>query len=345
MKTTAAVLVETGAPLQIAELDVPALKPGQTLVEIVRSGVCHTQLLEARGHRGEDKYLPHCLGHEASGIVRDVGPGVTKVQEGDEVVLSWIQGTGANVPGTVYSWNGRSVNAGGITTFGTTMVVSENRLTLKPVGLGWDAAALLGCAVATGAGAVLNTASARPGQSLAVFGVGGVGLNAVSAAVAAGCYPVVAVDVLDAKLELAIRMGATHTIDARADDAVSALDELCPAGLDIAIEASGRPLAMQQALAAVKSRGGRAVIIGNAHHGEVVTLDPQQFNQGKRLFGTWGGDSRPDTDFPLYATLLEAGRLNLEPLIGRAYPLDQVNQALDDLESGVTARPIIKPGG
>ena len=117
MKTLAAVLVELGRPLELLELEIPPLKPGQVLVEVAYSGVCHTQLGEARGHRGEDRFLPHCLGHEASGFVRELGPGVRKVRVGEPVVLSWIKGSGANVFGTVYQENGRAINAGGVTTF------------------------------------------------------------------------------------------------------------------------------------------------------------------------------------------------------------------------------------
>ncbi len=204
----------TDRPLELAELEVPALAPGQVLVEVAFSGVCHTQLLEARGRRGEDRFLPHCLGHEGSGTVVHIGSAVTKVSPGDQVVLSWIKGSGHDVPGTTYEWDGRTVNAGGVTTFGRHAVVSENRLTALPDGVGLREAALLGCAVPTGVGAVVNTAGARPGQSLAVFGAGGVGLCAVAAAVAAGCAPVVAVDVLSSKLAVATQMGADHVIDA-----------------------------------------------------------------------------------------------------------------------------------
>src|SRR3954453_2598543 len=135
MKTTAAVLVELARPLELAALEIPALKPDQVLVEVAYSGVCHTQVGEARGHRGEDKFLPHCLGHEGSGVVRECGPGITKVKPGDKVILSWIKGSGADVPGCVYEWNGRKVNAGGITTFATYSVISENRLTVVPEGM------------------------------------------------------------------------------------------------------------------------------------------------------------------------------------------------------------------
>src|SRR5262249_39198453 len=132
MKTVAAVLVETSQPLVLADLEIPALRPGQVLVEIAYSGVCHTQVLEWRGYRGEDRYLPHCLGHEGSGIVRDVGPGIAKVKPGDRVILSWIKGSGADVPGSIYRWNGRTVNAGAITTFSRYAVISENRLVVLP---------------------------------------------------------------------------------------------------------------------------------------------------------------------------------------------------------------------
>ena len=169
MKTEAAVLVELGQPLVLAELVIPPLKPGQVLVEVVFSGICHTQLLEIRGYRGQDRYLPHCLGHEGSGIVRQTGPSVTKVKSGDRVILSWIKGSGADVPGTTYRWEDRTVNAGAITTFSRYSVISENRLTLLPDGIEMREAAALGCAVPTGMGAIFNTARPRPGQSIAIF--------------------------------------------------------------------------------------------------------------------------------------------------------------------------------
>ena len=129
MKTQAALLVQTGTPLVVAEIEIPALKPGQVLVEITYSGACGTQVMEWRGDKGEDKWVPHCLGHEGTGVVLETGSAVTKVKRDDKVVLSWIKGSGANVAGTVYEWEGRKVNAGAITTFNRLAVVSENRLT------------------------------------------------------------------------------------------------------------------------------------------------------------------------------------------------------------------------
>ena len=342
MKTLAAVLVETGRPLELAELEIPTLKPGQVLVEIAFSGVCHTQVLEARGFRGEDRFLPHCLGHEGSGRVVEVGPGVSKVRPGQPVVLSWIKGSGMDVPGTVYAWGDRRVNAGAITTFGRFSVISENRLTPLPDGIDMRDALALGCAVPTGFGAVFNVARMQPGHTIAVFGTGGIGLCAVAAAALAGCVPIVAVDRERSKLDLARRLGATHVFD----DAVAAVEQiraLCPGGVDAAIEASGVPALMAAALASVRSQGGAAVVVGNARFGHKLEIDPREFNQGKRLLGTWGGDSLPDRDYPRYARLIASNKVDLSPLLSKTYPLTAINTALDDLEHGRAGRPVIDP--
>jgi S-(hydroxymethyl)glutathione dehydrogenase/alcohol dehydrogenase len=341
MKTTAAILVELGRPLELVDLEIPALKLGQVLVEIVYSGVCHTQVMEARGLRGADRFLPHCLGHEGSGIVREMGGNVSRVQAGDRVVLSWIKGNGADVPGTQYGWRGTLVNSGAITTFSRFSVISENRLTRLDPGLPMDLAALLGCAIPTGAGMVFNTAAVRAGQSVAVFGVGGIGLCALSAAAASGATPLIAVDRYPEKLTLARTLGATHTICVTEANPVESILALCPGGVDIAIEATGRAAVMQQSLESVRAQGGTTVIAGNAPFGETWQFDPRQLNQGKRIFGTWGGDNFPERDFPRYQRLLRANKLPLQSLIDHRYSLQNINQALEDLEAGVVPRPLI----
>lgn len=341
MKTTAAVLVQPNAPLELAELEVPALQTGQVLVEIAFSGVCRTQLLECRGHRGEDRFLPHCLGHEGSGIVREIGTGVTKCKPDDRVILSWMKGSGQDVPGTVYDWDGRRVNAGGVTSFARHSVVSENRIVVIRGPIELRDAAFLGCAVPTGAGAVFHTAAVRRGQSVAVFGTGGIGLCSVMAAASISAAPIIAVDVNRDRLEAASQAGATHLIDASTTDSVAAIRDICSDGIDFSIEATGRPAVMLQALAAVRSRGGAAIIVGNARHGERIELDPAELNQGKRLLGTWGGDNQPDRDFPRYEELVAGGSMNLQPLLSEPYPLSQINQALEDLECGHVVRPIV----
>ncbi len=342
MKSIAAVLTNTCKPLELIELEIPALKAGQALVEVKYSGVCHTQVSECRGHRGPDAYLPHCLGHEGSGIVAQVGEGVTKVKSGDRVVLSWMKGSGSDVPGTVYNSTFGKVNAGGITTFSNFAVLSENRLTLLPPEIPFREAALFGCAIPTGVGAVFNTAGARAGQSAVIFGVGGVGLSAVAGAALAECSPIVAVDLQESKLAAARFLGATHCIQAGTEQTLSELKAVSGNGFDIAVEATGRKEVMRDALESVRKQGGIAVILGNTRAGESLEIDPRQLNAGKQLRGSWGGDNDPDRDFPRYFDFLLSGQLSIEPLISEAYPLSRINEAIEDLEHGRVIRPLIE---
>ncbi|MBI1337382.1 MAG: zinc-binding dehydrogenase [Phycisphaera sp.] len=342
MKTLAAVLVQTGMPLELMDLDIPVLKAGQVLVEIAYSGVCHTQLLEARGHRGQDRYLPHCLGHEGTGRVLEVGTGVVKVKPGDRVVISWIKGSGCDVPGTVYRAAIGTVNAGAVTTFSRMSVVSENRLTVLASEMDMRVSTLLGCALPTGVGAVVNTGQARPGMSVAIFGVGGVGMCALMGAISAGCCPIIVIDRIEHKLQIASTLGADYTIQANDSNVIEKLRSFVPGGVDLAIEATGRTEVMTQAIESVRSRGGTAVVIGNARYGEKLKIDPALLNQGKNLLGTWGGDTVPDRDIPRIAAMLHHGRISPEPLIEREFKLERINDALDELESSRIIRPLVK---
>ena len=343
MKTTRAAVLETlGAPLLLQDLELPELQAGQVTVEIAFSGVCHTQLSEARGRRGEDRFLPHALGHEGSGTVIDTGPGVTKVKVGDQVVLSWIKGIGADVPGTTYKCGNRVVNSGAICTFMERAVVSENRCTPLPAGMPLREAALLGCAVQTGAGIVCNRLHVQPGQSVVVIGAGGIGTSAIMMASAVGAAPIIAVDISKQKLETAATFGATHVIDATATNPLEAILDICKNGTDYAIEAAGRPATMELALKAVRNNGGIAVLAGNLHAGEQISIDPFDLIRGRQIVGSWGGDGHPDEDIPRYADLYKSGKLPLHLMITRTYALDEVNEALDDLESGRVLRAVIE---
>ncbi|UFZ04414.1 zinc-binding dehydrogenase [Bradyrhizobium ontarionense] len=340
MKTQAALLVQTGQPLVLAEIETPALKPGQVLVEIAYSGACGTQVMEWRGDKGEDKWVPHCLGHEGTGTVIEAGHAVTKVKVGDKVVLSWIKGSGIEAGGAVYDWDGKKVNAGGVTTFQRHAVVSENRLTLLPPDLPMDVAVLLGCAAPTGMGAVYNVLKVQPGDAVAVFGTGGIGLNALMAASLAGAMPVIGIDPNPTRRALAQLYGATHVIDA-SGDVLAEIKKIVPQGVDLAVESSGIPAVMEQAINATRQQGGRAVVIGNAKHGAALTLNPGVFNQGKSLLGTWGGDSVPDRDYGRYGRLLSSGRFPVRDLLSKPYSLAQADQALQDLAAGKVGRPLI----
>lgn len=342
MRTTAAVLVRCGAPLEIETgIDVPALGPGQLLVRIAYSGVCRSQVMETRGLRGADPYLPHMLGHEGSGEVLEIGPDVTKFAAGDAVILSWIRGSGLDAPRTIYESRGRTINAGAITTFARFAVISENRCTRCPEGLPLDIAALLGCAVLTGTGLIEHETSPQPGAAVAIFGLGGVGMSALMAAARREPSILIAVDVDPAKLKIAGGLGASVLINALEEDPVAAARRLTAGhGPDVVIEAAGRAETIARAFETVR-RGGVCVFASHPAAGEMIQLDPYELIAGKRIRGSWGGGARPDEDIPRLARLYARGELPIADLANARYPLEGVNQALDDLEAGRVLRPLL----
>lgn len=351
METTAAVLATINQALQIQELVIPPLKAGQVLVEIAYSGICHSQLNEIHGLKGEDRFLPHTLGHEGSGIVLEAGPDVTKVKPGDHVILTWIKGLGRDVPSTQYTQpDGTTVNSGAISTFMTRTVISENRLVPIAKEMPLKEAALLGCAVPTGAGIVKNTAKAEPGQSVAVFGLGGIGLSTVLMAgqLNAGSEDpalIIAVDVIGDKLTLAQAMGATQTIDANSGDVLETVMELTSGkGVDYAIEAAGLRQTMELAFRCVRANGGLCILAGNLPQGETISINPFDLICGKRIVGTWGGETDPDRDIPAYVDSFLAHEMKLTSLIAQSYSLSQINEAIKDMEAGQVGRCLIEMG-
>ncbi|MFQ5740318.1 MAG: zinc-binding dehydrogenase [Acidobacteriota bacterium] len=343
MQTEAAVLIECHQPLRLLSLSIPTLKAGQVLVEVAYSGVCHSQLLETQGKRGPDRFLPHTLGHEGSGVVLETGPGVGKVKAGQPVVLSWIKGSGADVSSSLYQSRLGTVQSGALSTFMGKTVTCENRVTPIPEAMPLREASLFGCALPTGGGMVMNLAQPGPHSSLAVFGVGGIGLCAVAAARLLEVETIIAVDVSDEKLRRARLLGAHHGINASRQDVLAALrDRTGGRGVDCAIEAAGRRETMETAFEAVSDQGGLCVIAGNLPAGERITLDPFGLIRGKRIIGTWGGETQPDRDIPRYAHLYLSGKLRLDPIISHTFQLQDINQALHLLEKGEGARSILK---
>jgi Zn-dependent alcohol dehydrogenase len=331
----AAVLVELKAPLVIAELTMPeTLAVGQVLVKIHYSGICGSQLGEIDGAKGEDKFLPHLLGHEASGTVLAVGPGVRHVRVGDKVVLHWRKGLGIESETPRFTWKGRKVNAGWITTFNDYAIVSENRVTAIPSDSDMEVAALLGCAVTTGFGVVQNNAKVRIGESVVVFGAGGIGLNIVQAAGLVSAYPIVAVDLHDNKLELAKRMGATHVINgSSADPRQAILDIVGNAGVDVFIDNTGQPAIIEMGYQITKAQG-RVTLVGVPRKGSDVRIYSLPLHFGKDLSGSHGGEAIPQVDIPRYQQLYRAGRIQLRELVTDHYSLDQINDAIAAMRSG-----------
>lgn len=342
----AAVLSRLNEPLDVVSgIECEAPGRGQVLVKLAYSGVCHSQLMEARGRRGADAYLPHLLGHEGTGKVIKVGEGVCKVKPDDLVVLGWIKGCGLDGGGVRYrcACMPQDINAGGVTTFNEYALVSENRIVPLPAGVPLDVAVLFGCAVPTGAGIITNDLRPAPGSSVAVFGLGGIGMSALMATMLFACAKVIAVDVSADKLALAASFGATHTINAMQADPVSEIRALTGGlGVDYAVEASGQVSVIEQAFASVRRGGGVCVFASHPEHGKHVSIDPYELICGKQIRGSWGGGSNPDRDIPMFAKLYLEGRLPLEKLITKRYPLEAINEALDDLEHHRVGRPLIQ---
>ena len=331
----AAVLTELKAPLVIAELQMPeSLAIGQVLVKIHFSGICGSQLGEIDGAKGEDKFLPHLLGHEASGVVLETGPGVRHVKAGDKVVLHWRKGLGIESETPHYSWEGRKVNAGWITTFNEYAIVSENRVTAIPPDSDLEVAALFGCAVTTGFGVVENNAKVRIGESVVVFGAGGIGLNIVQAAALVSAYPIIAVDVFDNRLELARTMGATHLINSKSADARQAiLDIVGNTGVDAFIDNTGQPAIIEMGYQITKPQG-RVTLVGVPRKGNDINIYSLPLHFGKGLSGSHGGEAIPQTDIPRYHQLFRAGRIKLRELVTDYFSLDQINDAVAGMRTG-----------
>jgi len=340
MKTKAAILERINEPLIIRELDVPDLKPGQVLVDVRYSGICQSQLNEWRGKKGPDRFLPHTLGHEGSGEVLQRGQDVTKVREGDNVVITWIKGSGLDVPSCQYQSNGQIINSGAVSTFMTRAVISENRLV--PISdIPMHIAALLGCAVPTGCGMVLNELRPEKGSSIAIWGAGGIGLCAIAAASACGCNPIIAIDINEDKLSLAKKCGVTHLIDGRKDPINAIMEITEDQGTDFGIESAGLISTMQDGFAAIRRFGGQFLIAGNTPHGEKIALDPFDLIAGKNISGSWGGSSEPDKDVPRYAQMYRDGTLKLDALITHRLPLDRINEAFSLIETGHAGRIVL----
>jgi len=337
------VLTQPGGDLEIAtDLEAPEPLYGQVSVQVVFSGVCHSQVMEARGLRGEDRHVPHLLGHEGTGLVRAIGSGVTKVAPGDRVVLTWIRGEGLDVGGARYGWKGRIVNAGAVTTFNELAVVSENRVVRLPASVPMDVGVLLGCALPTGAGVIINTLQPEPGRTLVIYGLGGVGICALAAASRCGLKQLIAVDVEPGKLSLARDFGATHVIDASHEEPVEVIRGLTGGrGADYAVEAAGGTVTIERAFASVRDDGGRCVFASHPPAGKRICLDPHALIRGRRIEGSWGGGCLPDRDVPLLARLCVDRGLPFDLLIRDRYPLAEVNRALADLEARRAMRPLL----
>ena len=341
----AAILAQSRQPLVVDEIALPdALGVGQVLVKMLYSTICGAQLNEIAAAKGPDKFLPHLLGHEASARVLETGPGVTTVKEGDTVVLHWRPSQGIQCQPPAYRWRGAKLNAGWVTTFNEYAVVSENRMTV--IGADYDLrnAPLLGCAVTTAAGVINNDAKVKIGESVVVFGVGGVGLNVVQFAQLAGAYPIVAVDLVDAKLAMAKERGATHCINSSGGgDLEGEIRKIVgQQGPDKVIETTGVKSVIELAYNLTHA-DGTCVLVGVPNEKVTIYTLPIHFN--KVLTGSHGGDAVPQVDIPRLIRLNRAGRLSFDGIITHEFTLDRINDALDLVRSGAAGRVVLNIAG
>ena len=365
MKTKAAILFEVGQRLEIREVEVAKPQAGEVLVRMLVGGVCHSDLHVMTGHLQAP--LPLILGHEGVGTVVEVGPGVTSVRPGDNVIPLWrvscgeceyctsarpalcpvgmkIRSTGRLLDGTSrFSLDGSEIKHYiGVSAFSEYTVILEKALVKVPQDFPLQQAALLGCAVITGMGAVANAAQVKPGSSVAVFGSGGVGLNVVQGAALAGAEKIIAVDLLDNKLDLARQFGATHTVNASSGDPVEQVRSLTgQRGVDYAFEVVGLPKTVRQAFDCL-AKCGVAVVVGVTPFETEVSIPIMGLVFEERVLkGCLYGSSRPRIDIPKLMDLYRAGKLKLDELLTCTYPFEQINEAYAALERGEVARTVV----
>ena len=333
METEAAILIAQNKPLIIEKVKIQdKLKIGQVLVEVYVSGICGSQIGEIDGVKGEDKYLPHLMGHEGCGRVMEVGPGVNTVKKGDKVVLHWRKGSGLNSELPEYYLSEQKINAGWVTTFNKFTVVSENRCTKIPECISNDEASLFGCAVTTGFGVVENNAKIRMGESIVVLGAGGIGLNIIQAANLLNAYPIIAVDLYDKRLELAKSFGATHLINSSHEDFFSRIKEISPE-LDVFVDNTGIVKIIEKGYQLINNKG-RLILVGVPKLGDNINIFSLPLHFGKKIIGSFGGESNPEFDIPRYINLLINKKISLKGLITERYSLKEINIAISRIKNG-----------
>ncbi|MFN3003052.1 zinc-binding dehydrogenase [Mycolicibacterium wolinskyi] len=354
--------------ITVETVDLAAPGPGEVRVKVAAAGVCHSDLHVTT--RAWDVPAPVVLGHEGSGVVTAVGAGVDDLEPGDHVVLSWVPGCGecrackAGRPaqcslvasvvaagGTLYDGTTRLSNERGpihhylgVSSYAEQVVVPRSGAIKVRKDAPLEDIAIVGCAIATGVGAVRNTAGVQPGSTVAVIGCGGVGLACVQGARLAGAERIVAVDVVAEKLDLARKLGATDVVDASAtDDVVAALRDIVADGFDYVFDAIGKIVTTEQAIAAL-GLGGAAVIVGLPPAGERATFDPLALAEGdQRILGSNYGSAVPERDIPALVDEVMAGNLDLASMISGRRPLDEAAAALDDLAAGHALRQLLIP--
>lgn len=341
----AAVLRSINQPLDICDVELTPLGIGQVLVKVLVSGICGSQLAEIRGDKNNEKYMPHLLGHEGCGIVVETGEGVTRLKCGDKVVMHWRETYGIDSDFPNYLLDGRKIKSGKVTTLSEFAIVSENRLTVIPDSTPNDYAALLGCALSTAFGVIGRESKLQLGESVGVFGCGGVGLASILGARLAGAGSVVCIDSQDTKSDIALAMGGNIFLNSSKVDIEASLNELgFSDGLDVIIETTGSPELFKQATKLL-SEQGRLVSVGLPQPGVELNLSEiSKFlgKNGKRVIFTQGGGTIPAIDIPRYINLLPEIGDGYRKLITKVVGIDDINSAIEQLQQGQAGRILVE---
>ena len=332
-KIRAAILRSIEVDLSVEDVAYSPLAYGQVLVKMHYAGICRSQLMEQKGLRGADRWVPHLLGHEGYGVVEEIGDGVTKCLPGDQVVLSWVAGTGINAANAVYrDADQKIVNSGKITTFSNYSVVSENRIFPAPKGFNEKVLALFGCALLTGGGMALKYGLNETINKVCVIGFGGIGSAAALVLKGMGKSYIDIIESSSEKRAQALQLGFTKVFPEIVE---------CSQDYDLVVEASGTIEAIERGFANL-SNSGILVFASHPQAGSKISLDPHDLIKGKRIFGTWGGDVNPDSEMVKIGEYIANSGSNLELLLGDIFTIDEVNKGLAYLDSGKPGRPLLK---
>ena len=331
----AAVLVELNSDLKIADVQLTPLKVGQVLVRVLVSGICGSQLHEIAGNKGNGNFLPHLMGHEGCGIVNEIGEGVTNVKVGDKVVMHWRKGSGIESPFPSYIFEDKVISSGKVTTLSEYSIVSENRLTRVPQDMPPELCAILGCALSTALGIIDNEADLKFGESVAIIGCGGVGLNLIQAAAMKSACPIIAIDSNLTKKHLCLTAGANQFYNS-----VNDIKEK----VDVVIDTTGIPSIIDAGIS-ILSGTGRMILVGQPAPGKSVEIRNALSlfsGEGQSIKATQGGKTNPHEDIPRYVKLHRQGLLDVNKLITHTFTLDEINEAFDLLKTGNAGRIMIK---
>ena len=342
--TQAAILVESSKPLIVEEIQLPEeLFAGQVLVEVMTSGLCGAQINEIEAVKGPDKFLPHLLGHEGFAHVIEVGPGVTTVAPGDQVVMHWRPGTGIQSKPPIYKWRGKQLNAGWVTTLNKHAVVSENRITRIPSSnYDKNLIPLLGCALTTSLGVLENDAKIGFRDSLLIFGAGGVGLLLVKIAKLIGVRDITVVDIHSEKLVKARELGASNTYNFQnKNETLSGLRALYGRDLpSVAIDTTGHTDAIEICYE-ISLSDARVILVGVPKAGNNASIYTLPLHFGKLLKGSEGGQAIPERDIPFLLQLISNDNLNFDDYPTHSFSLENINEAIVQMKNGSVGRMII----